>query len=248
MKVLYFTSTGNCLYVAKRFGGEVLSIPKLIKEGIYEIEDEVVGVVFPVYGLCIPPYVREYLEKVEFRCEYLFAIATYGFFSGAVCTQLEQMKLKKGQKINYINKLKMAENCITFADMKNQKGDSDKQQKAIADIIEDVAKRKEYVRSESFFHKYMTNGHEKKYGYPTGIGIVDKITVNESCRGCGTCVRVCPTANIALNNGKPEWGSLCVSCGACIQNCPSVAIHHEEEKNSERYRNPHVTVGELYCR
>ncbi len=38
MKTLYFSSTGNCLYVAKCLGGECLSIPKLIKRGIYEIK------------------------------------------------------------------------------------------------------------------------------------------------------------------------------------------------------------------
>lgn len=33
MKILYFTATGNSLYVAKSFGDEYYSIPKLIKEG-----------------------------------------------------------------------------------------------------------------------------------------------------------------------------------------------------------------------
>ena len=37
MKTLYFTATGNSLYIAKSIGGELLSIPKMIKEGRYEI-------------------------------------------------------------------------------------------------------------------------------------------------------------------------------------------------------------------
>ena len=40
MKVLYFTATGNCLYVAKQLGGELLSIPQLMKSGTFGIEDE----------------------------------------------------------------------------------------------------------------------------------------------------------------------------------------------------------------
>ena len=32
MKICYFTATGNCLYVAKQIGGELLSIPQLIIE------------------------------------------------------------------------------------------------------------------------------------------------------------------------------------------------------------------------
>ena len=33
MKTCYFTATGNCLYVARMIGGELLSIPQLMKAG-----------------------------------------------------------------------------------------------------------------------------------------------------------------------------------------------------------------------
>ncbi|SPW87228.1 Uncharacterised protein [Enterococcus faecium] len=32
MTILYFTATGNSLYVAKRLGGKLISIPQMIKE------------------------------------------------------------------------------------------------------------------------------------------------------------------------------------------------------------------------
>lgn len=35
MTILYFTATGNCLYVAKQLGGELLSIPQLMKNGTF---------------------------------------------------------------------------------------------------------------------------------------------------------------------------------------------------------------------
>lgn len=54
MKVLYFTSTGNNLYIAESLGGELLSIPQLIKKEEYEIKDEVVGIIFPVYYGSVP--------------------------------------------------------------------------------------------------------------------------------------------------------------------------------------------------
>ncbi len=31
MKLLFFTATGNSLYIAKSFGGEMLSIPSILK-------------------------------------------------------------------------------------------------------------------------------------------------------------------------------------------------------------------------
>ena len=54
MKTCYFTATGNSLYVARRIGGEALSIPKLMREDKIEIEDDVVGIVCPIYGGQMP--------------------------------------------------------------------------------------------------------------------------------------------------------------------------------------------------
>jgi len=248
MKVLYFSSTGNCLYVAKRTGGECLAIPTLIEKGADEFRDDVVGVIFPVYGLCIPPYVEEFLKKITVECKYFFAIATYGFFSGAVCRELAAITTKNGRKFDYVNRIKMAENCITFADMAKQKGDSEKQQKAISEVLADVNGQKRYQRKDSFFHKMMTDNHKKNFEYPTGVGITEEITITGSCASCGLCARVCPTNNITMKEGRPVFGKNCVSCGGCMQNCSQNAIHHRKEKSGARYRNPHVTTKELVLR
>ncbi|MCT4593220.1 MAG: 4Fe-4S binding protein [Anaeromicrobium sp.] len=41
MKIFYFTATGNSLMVAKSFGGETYSIPKMLKEGNIYFEDNI---------------------------------------------------------------------------------------------------------------------------------------------------------------------------------------------------------------
>ena len=43
MKVLYFSATGNSLYVAKSLGGEAISIPSLMRTDNLTIEDDAVG-------------------------------------------------------------------------------------------------------------------------------------------------------------------------------------------------------------
>lgn len=248
MTVLYFSSTGNCLYAAKKIGGKNYSIPNLIKENKYFFEDDKIGIVFPVYGLCIPPFVKEFLEKLEVKCSYLFCIATYGFFPGAVCGQIKNVSLKNGRCFDYVNKFKMAENCITFADMANQNGDSPEQQKQLNKILGDIQQEKKFIRSDSFLGKITTAHHLKNYEFPTGIGITEKLSINDGCSGCGTCTKVCPMNNIRLENGKPVFDRNCISCGACIQNCSMNAIHHSEEKSSARYRNPHIQLQELMYR
>ena len=50
MKVLYFTATGNSLAVAKRIGGELISIPRAMHDGDLSFADDAVGLVFPVYA------------------------------------------------------------------------------------------------------------------------------------------------------------------------------------------------------
>ncbi|MBQ0051686.1 MAG: EFR1 family ferrodoxin [Treponema sp.] len=248
MTVLYFSSTGNNLYVAKKIGGAKYSIPALVEKGQYEFKDDCIGIVFPIYGLCVPPFIEEFIKNLRVECGYFFAIATYGFFPGAVCGQLMQICSKNGRTFDYINRLKMAENCITFSDMAKQKGDSAKQQKDLEKILLDIVAKKTFVRKDSFLGKIMTSHHLEDYEFPTGEGVTGKIKINKNCCGCGTCTKVCPMKNIKLVHSNPSFEKNCISCGACLQNCPANALHHEMEKSSARYRNPHVQLCELMYR
>ena len=71
MKILYFTSTGNNLHISKKIGGELLSIPQLIKNKTYEITDDTIGIIVPVYYGSVPIIVREYLKKATLNAESL---------------------------------------------------------------------------------------------------------------------------------------------------------------------------------
>ncbi len=46
----------------------------------------------------------------------------------------------------------------------------------------------------------------------------------EKCTGCGSCIDVCPTEAIRIENGKAEITIECVDCGACPRVCPEGAI------------------------
>lgn len=245
MTVLYFSSTGNSLYIAKRIGGKLLSIPEYMHKEVFDIEDSEVGIVFPVYGLCVPPFIVDFIKNASIRTPYLFAVATYGFFPGAVCGQLSEIRTKNGRCFDYINRLKMAENCITFSDMAKQEGDSKKQQSQIDELLVDITEHRRFIRSDSPFKKLMTKNHLKNYEFETGVGITDMLIVTDDCRGCGTCVSLCPMKNISISDRSPVFGSSCISCGACLQNCPQNAIHHKKEKSVARYRNPHISLEEL---
>jgi Fe-S-cluster-containing hydrogenase component 2 len=49
------------------------------------------------------------------------------------------------------------------------------------------------------------------------------ITKNK-CTGCGTCLDVCPTEAIKMQNGRAVITLECIDCGACPRVCPEGAI------------------------
>ena len=89
MKICYFTGTGNSLQVARGIGGELLSVPKLMREGDISIKDDAVGIVAPVYLGGMPLMVQDFLKTAEIDAEYLFFVFTCG--NGGSFKQLDQI-------------------------------------------------------------------------------------------------------------------------------------------------------------
>ncbi|HEX3038204.1 MAG TPA: EFR1 family ferrodoxin [Oscillospiraceae bacterium] len=247
MTVLYFTSTGNCLYIAKKLGGTLCSIPQAIKTEKDTFEDDAIGIIFPVYGLCVPPYVTEFITKAHFKTNYLFAVITYGFYDGGTTNHLLETAKKSGLYFSYINKLKMVENYLPGFEMKKEIQMESKRQidEHLRQILSDVKTRKQMIHCDSWFDRLMTNMHLKNYGYKIGEGETKKYHLAPNCNGCGTCVHVCPTDNIHLDEKRPVFGSKCLSCLACTQNCPQNAIRMDGEKSTTRFRNKNITLEEM---
>jgi ferredoxin len=247
MTILYFTSTGNSLYVAKCIAGNLCSIPQVIHSGEFEIKDDAIGFVFPVYGLTVPPYVLDFVKQVKLQCNYLFAVITYGFYDGGTIDQL--MRVAKERKLNfsYVNKVKMVENYLPGFEMNKEisKRPEEKVQKAIDDICSDIKEKKQWICHNSAFDRFMTWTHVKNYAYTCGIGMTDKYDIKNTCTSCGICSKVCPMNNIKLVDLKPQFEKKCISCLACVQNCPENAIHMINEKSEVRYRNPHISLKDI---
>ncbi len=247
MTVLYFTTTGNCLYVAKKIGGHLCSIPQAVKSENYTFQDDQIGIVFPVYGLCVPPYVQDFLRKAQFECDYLFAVLTYGFYDGAAASHLLELASGCGHHFSYVNTIKMTENYLPGFDMKKQIEKEPKKNidQNLQHILSDLKERKQWIHKDSWMDGLLTKSHQKNYAYNGGIGVTKNYRVEKTCQGCGTCVQVCPVDNIRLVDSKPVFGSNCIYCLGCIQNCPQNAIHLTDEKSTVRFRNQNVKLEEI---
>ena len=82
--------------------------------------------------------------------------------------------------------------------------------------------------------------------YDELIPLTDKsIYVDEKCRNCSTCARVCPVGNIAMVKGRPTWQHHCEICLACVEWCPNGAIHHGYRASGKTYRHPRVSLDDM---
>ena len=244
MKILYFTSTGNNLYISKRLGGELISIPQLMKSNDFNISDDVVGIVFPVFYATSPKMIREFLKEVNITTDYLFLICSYGSDGDQNALKIMAKTLKKkGINVNYTNSVLMVDNYLPIFDMvqeKNIKDDSEID--AQIDLIKnDIESRKEYRLSKKSFtdiphiEKVLGKIMTKRY----------HIIVGEGCINCGICVKVCPRANIILTEEKPVLADNCEFCLGCAHHCKNKVFTINNEPNDERYINPHIKLSEI---
>ncbi len=257
MKIIYFTATGNSLYIAKSISNDLYSIPQLIKNNEYEFTDEKIGIVFPLYSHIVPPYIEDYLKKAKFNCKYLFAIITYGIYDGAISNHLLEISNKYNHKFNYINTIKMVDSWLPGFKMDTQVKNISKKniEEKLSIIKTDINNNVNYQIHTSIIDNTITKLQMKfkdrnskngsLHGNSIGLGIKKYLTIESGCIRCSTCVKVCPVNNIELINDKIKLKEHCLSCFACTQNCPVNVMRLSKERDKSRYRNKHVSLNEI---
>lgn len=261
--ILYFTGTGNCLYVARQLGGkdaELLSIPQLMKQKDIEIEADEIGIVYPVYGHMPPYMVRQFINKAKLKADYKFAVLTYG---NRKCSSVEiwdEISRKAGVTFDYISTLIMVDNWLPNFDMNEQILIDKHIPENLEKISADLAERKQWHEPVTEEERMQHQGFLDRSGMDPEVGFKvrseDYFTVTDACIDCGACVSVCPKGNYRLSAEGVETSGDCEFCFACIQNCPQKAIQFVKtendlflrfgEKNPDaRYRNENVSLMDI---
>ena len=121
--IFYFTGTGNCLYIARQLAGEeteLLSIPRMVKQGKYEFEADEIGIVYPIYGHMPPNMVREFIKKARLKAGYKFAVLTYGARKCNAVEIWDRISRSAGNAFDYIGTIIMVDNWLPNFDMNEQ--------------------------------------------------------------------------------------------------------------------------------
>ena len=261
--ILYFTATGNCLYVARQLAGEnaeLLSIPQLVKQGRYAFEADEIGIVYPIYGHMPPNMVREFIKKARLKAAYKFAVLTYGARKCDAVEIWDRVSRNAGNSFDYINTIVMVDNWLPNFDMNEQIKMDKHIPENLQKIAADIRARRRWHEPVTEEERQMHRGFMQLSGLDPEVGSLMKsekyFTVTDACIGCAVCTEVCPRGNYELTSTGVKTQGDCDFCFACIQNCPQRAIKFAElpddpflaqgEKNpNARYRNEHVSLWSI---
>lgn len=236
-KIFYFSGTGNSYQVAKKLcmkidDCELIKITYEIKNKIYE--DDIIGIVFPVYYFGLPKVVESFLINFDFNSNsFLFVIATRGIpFAGGVRKQLKNCL---SNKISYFQYITMGDNFnIDFWNSSSNKTKELRNSQCDAIISKITASINRRIAKRRFtlidFLWFITK-HFPRYGYKTYLDKVynsdDCFSVNtEACTNCNKCIKSCPVDNVRFDKKVLWMHKNCQLCLACYHCCPVNAIQY----------------------
>ena len=233
--ILYFSGTGNSRYIAERIavalGDELLSMNDHIKEGEPSpvASDERLVIVTPTYAWRIPRIVRDWLLKTDFpNAKQAWFVMTCGSeignaaqYNRALCQEKQLTYMGTAQII-------MPENYIAMFNAPQ----AEEARQIVARAEPDIDRVISAIKTGQKFALPRNNLYDRFMSGPVNpifysfFVKANAFTAGDACTGCGQCARLCPTNNIAIQNGKPVWGGDCTHCMACICRCPVEAIEY----------------------
>jgi len=252
--LFYYTGTGNSLWsariLASALGGTELSAMAR-RQNEVQTEADCIGLVFPVHMWGLPSPVIDFVQRLQPDPQkYYFALAVNAGQVSATLLQLAKLLSRRGIKLSSGFSLVLPSNYIPWGGPgpeteMNQR--FSRVETKIKDRIVPLIQKQaiQPVDQGPLWQKILLTALYKMTF--ARIASMDKnFWVDEKCNSCTICARVCPAANIRLEQGKPQWQHHCEQCLACIQWCPQQAIQYGKKTPAyARYHHPAINVKDL---
>ncbi|MBT9778745.1 flavodoxin [Clostridium sp. MCC353] len=243
--ILYFSGTGNSEFAARKIGNEIQDevfnlFTKIRDRDFSDMHSEKPWVIAaPTYAWRIPRILEEWLSKTRLNgCRDIYFVMTCGGNIGNAGAYLK--KLCASIDMNYMGvfEVVMPENYIALFTTPSAK----EAQEIIKQAEPGISRAARLIKNRETFPQppvgikdRMDSGIVNTIFYPLFVH-AKKFYATDRCISCGKCEKVCPLANIRMENGKPVWGKDCTHCMACICRCPKEAIEYgKHSKGLVRY-------------
>lgn len=248
--IIYFSSTGNTLTVARdlavKLDESVMHINQALR--LKRNKDKTVGLIFPVHNNDMPYLIQKFVHEFDFGDpDYIFSIITHGGDKGNSHLTFKKLLERKGQILSYYNDVLMPVNSRIMYGMitdkiKERIEESIKKVNIITRDIERKVENVDNLRKKhlvAIMHKISNTSVVKKYFTPT---------INQDqCISCGICAKVCPVNNIIINESGAFINDGCENCLTCMHWCPDVAIGFgkRQVKKKQQYHHPDIQLKEI---
>jgi ferredoxin len=273
-EVFLFSGTGNSFAVARDIAraldAQLIPIGSLLDEDTVTTEAPAIIVVFPRYygsnDVEIPLAVKKFLLKLRtVERSRIFAVCTYGGGVGTVFTKVDEILKAKGSRLSAGYGVHMPQNAFRkpFENIPRLLQEWNQRKARICSDIT-IGKEGHFDRDGVLFRllarvlktfvdfRKLEKRSIAKCAHLSEDLPIEKLMpfvdssyeVDNSCNGCGVCVKVCPVNNVRLVEGRPSWQHRCENCLACCNWCPRSAIHGGVAEGY-RYCHPEGRVSEL---
>lgn len=245
--IFYYTATGNCLYVARQIDNHPISIPQELKKENLHYQDQMIGIVAPIYAGELPQTVRRFIEKAKFKTDYFYMLLTYGNRDSVASVWSEAFCKKQGINVNFIQTIKMVDNYLPSFDMEEQMAIDKDVDKQLNKAIENIKNRVQCIPQPTKEGIELYTVVSQRFKEHPEMNNGESIVMSERCVGCKICEQVCPLGNIKVENGRAKRLSpTCDFCLACVHNCPFKSIDLVIDKNPDaRYRHLEITLKDI---
>ena len=232
--IFYFSGTGNSAWAARQLarltGDKAYDITNLNQ--LLDLDNaEQIGFVFPVYAWGAPEIIVEFAKKLPRTQSFTFGVCTCGGDAG-----LAMKQFSKVYPLSSSYSLVMPNNYIIGSDTDNE-GEIRQKITAARAELERMAQEIQQQKPVYRVHEGRLAGvksHFANLGFNKFARIAKPFFAEDSCNGCGLCMRNCPARAITLQNGKPVWAAQCFHCLRCINECPQQAIQYGKSTAGRR--------------
>lgn len=240
--ILYFSSTGNSLYIAQKIqqslGGNIFYIPHYKGDGT---EFNRIIIVSPIYSFGLPVHVFNMLSKLNTSVP-IDIVLNYGGMIGGADYLTYKHGTEFGLNINSVHTVKMPENyTLSFTVPRFYMNSTLKSApKRIGKIIASLQRGEQKI-PQKCKTKEELHFRNKSNWYKIGQGF----HVTDACIKCEKCISVCPANNITLSKDGICFGDKCIACLGCYHRCPKKAIQYKHKKKTFRYINPNINENDI---
>lgn len=239
--IFYFSATGNSKWIARTtaraLGDTAVDLLTVEPESYTFTDQDMLGIVFPVYFCAAPDIVKEYVNRLKPGAGYTYAICNFSNYTGAALEQFSAEVLHLDAGFGLL----MPDNSSVMGfDYDTEQTVMEKLRTAperLQVFIEQIRKKETGI-----FNDYEGDTPEESTKELAKLiepySVTSPFHVEEDkCIGCGLCEKICTANAIRLQENKPVWiKDHCNICLACINRCPKEAIQYaDKSQHTFRY-------------